>query len=51
MGCIIGGIKVEMWGRRRMKLIGKIGMKIGWILIELEKNKEMIIYGRIKEGL
>jgi MFS family permease len=33
-----------------MKVIGNIGMAIGWLLIAFAQNPAMIIYGRITEG-
>jgi MFS family permease len=50
MGCLFGGLTMELWGRRRMNFIGNIGMVIGWLLIVFAQNPAMIIYGRITEG-
>jgi MFS family permease len=50
MGCFVGGLILELWGRRNMNVIGNIGMVIGWLLIAFAQNSGMIIYGRITEG-
>jgi MFS family permease len=51
VGCLLGGIAIDLWGRRRMNMIGNIGMVIGWLLITFAQNPAMLIYGRIAEGI
>ena len=51
LGSLLGGIAMDLWGRRCMNMIGNIGMAIGWILIAFAQNPAMLIYGRIAEGL
>jgi MFS family permease len=50
VGCLLGGLTLDLWGRRKMNLIGNFGMVVGWLLITFAQNPAMIIYGRITEG-
>jgi MFS family permease len=51
VGCLLGGIAMELWGRRSMNIIGNISMAMGWLLITFAQNTAMIINGRIAEGI
>jgi MFS family permease len=50
VGCLLGGLAMDIWGRRKINMIGNIGMVIGWFLITFAGNAAMLISGRVVEG-
>ncbi|PSN31080.1 hypothetical protein C0J52_25366 [Blattella germanica] len=50
-GCILGGYLMDLIGRKRTLIITEIPLIIGWILISLSTNIEMIYVGRLLVGL
>ncbi|PSN45472.1 hypothetical protein C0J52_08666 [Blattella germanica] len=50
IGCFMCGVAMDVWGRRKMNILGNIGMAIGWLLIMFATNVTMLICGRILEG-
>lgn len=49
-GCIGGGISMERYGRKFSQLLGYIPFIIGWILIALSENLNLIFVGRFLTG-
>jgi MFS family permease len=50
VGCLLGGLAMDIWGRRKINFFGNIGMVVGWLLITFAGNAAMLISGRIVEG-
>jgi MFS family permease len=50
VGCLLGGLAMDIWGRRNINMIGNVGMVVGWLLITFAENAAMLICGRIVEG-
>ncbi|KAJ9590844.1 hypothetical protein L9F63_016124 [Diploptera punctata] len=51
IGCIFGGLSIDVWGRKKMTIIANVILLIGWILITFAQNATMILLGRIFEGI
>lgn len=51
LGCILSGILLEKFGRRMAQIITAVPFIIGWALIGMSTNIEMILAGRFITGL
>lgn len=51
VGCLIGGVSVEKFGRKKAHLILSVPLLLGWIFIYFAVNLEMLLFGRILGGL
>ncbi|XP_069696062.1 facilitated trehalose transporter Tret1-like isoform X2 [Periplaneta americana] len=50
VGCLLGGVSMDIWGRKKINMVGNLGMIVGWLLITFAENAAMIITGRVIEG-
>mgnify|MGYP002224300849 CR=1 FL=1 len=50
MGCIIGGIFADVFGRKKVNISGSITMIAGWIVILIAQDNMLFIVARIIEG-
>jgi MFS family permease len=50
VGCLLGGLAMDIWGRRNINMLGNVGMAVGWLLITFAEDAAMLISGRIVEG-
>lgn len=51
VGCILGGIIMERYGRRAAHLVLNVPLIIGWVAIALATNLPCILFGRFITGL
>lgn len=51
VGCLLGGVSVEKFGRKKAHLILSVPLLLGWIFIYFAFNLEMLLLGRILGGL
>ncbi|XP_069696075.1 facilitated trehalose transporter Tret1-like [Periplaneta americana] len=51
IGYLSGGVLMDIWGRRKMKMLGQFGYVVGWATIAAAQNVEMLIIGRAFDGL
>lgn len=51
IGCIIGGVSVEKFGRKKTHIILCVPLLLGWVFIYFAFNLEMLLFGRILGGL
>lgn len=51
VGCLLGGISVEKFGRKKAHIILSVPLLLGWILINFAFNLQMLLLGRILGGL
>ncbi|KAJ9586663.1 hypothetical protein L9F63_019765 [Diploptera punctata] len=50
LGCILCGVAMDFWGRKKLNIIGSVGMILGWLLITVAQNALMVVFGRVLEG-
>ncbi|KAJ9587032.1 hypothetical protein L9F63_019374, partial [Diploptera punctata] len=51
IGCIIGGSVADIFGRKKMNILGCLGIISGWIMILLAQDYVLFIVARIIEGI
>lgn len=50
LGCIIGGILMEVYGRRMCLMLSCVPFTIGWVMFLFAKNVPLILVGRFITG-
>ncbi|KAJ9588206.1 hypothetical protein L9F63_018427, partial [Diploptera punctata] len=50
VGCLLGGISMDCWGRQRVTLICSCLFTLGWWLLTGAQNHIMIFIGKIVTG-
>ena len=50
MGCLLGAILADVFGRKKLNIVGSIAMITGWVLILVAQNEVLFIAARITEG-
>ncbi|XP_069696074.1 facilitated trehalose transporter Tret1-like [Periplaneta americana] len=51
IGYLGGGVFMDIWGRRKGKILGQVGYIFGWATIAGAQNVGMLIIGRTFDGL
>lgn len=51
IGCLIGGVMIQRYGRRMTLLILNFPFVLGWVVLSMSTNIEMIMVGRLVTGL
>ncbi|KAJ9580039.1 hypothetical protein L9F63_004332, partial [Diploptera punctata] len=50
-GSILGGLAMDIWGRKKLVILGMFFLFLGWLVIACAQNALVIIAGRIVEGI
>ncbi|XP_069696053.1 facilitated trehalose transporter Tret1-like [Periplaneta americana] len=50
IGCLFGGVAMDVWGRKRMFVIFNLLMVLGWTVIAGSQDITMLLVARIIEG-
>lgn len=51
VGCLIGGVLIQQFGRRWTLLLLNFPFVLGWVILSISTNIEMILLGRLLTGL
>ncbi|KAJ9580031.1 hypothetical protein L9F63_004324, partial [Diploptera punctata] len=51
IGAVLGGLAVDIMGRKRIIIASHCCMFFGWLIITSAQNGDMIVIGRIMEGI
>ncbi|XP_069696060.1 facilitated trehalose transporter Tret1-like [Periplaneta americana] len=50
-GCMLGGVAMNIWGRKRIYIIFNVLMVLGWTVIAVAQNVTMLLIARFVEGI